>query len=251
MSRLALRPSVLVSVALHAGALVGASAFAAGRGAPDREAVVLAFEAVDLGAAFDAPELPAVEPPADDPRLVEPRDVEPAVAEPPLPPEEAEVPPTDEPPPVAGEVPPLPAPSPTATTRPTRPVAAPAPATVPLAAPARPVPPVAPSVAQRAGAAQVSTLSRAHPSNRPPRYPEAALRAGWEGTTWLIVDVGPDGRVANVYVERSSGHDVLDEAALEAVAGWTYDPRLVDGVAAPDRLRLPVRFTSQAYALSR
>jgi protein TonB len=219
MSRLALRPSVLASVILHAGALVGATAFAAGRGVADRDAVVLAFEAVDLGAAFDAPEV-ATPPPPDELRIDEPVVVEPTVAEPPLPPDD-EAPRLDETEPVADDVaPPLPVPSPTAR-------------------------------AQRAGAAQVTTLSRAHPTNRPPRYPDEALRAGWQGVAWLLVEVGPDGRVTNVALERSSGHAVLDAAAVEAVAGWTYDPRLVDGVPAPDRLRLPVRFTSQAYAGTR
>lgn len=258
MSRLALRPSIVASVLLHAGALVGATAFAAGRGAADRDAVVLAFEAVDLGAAFDAPEVPAVEPPPDDLRIEAPVVVEPVAAEPPLPPDEAPLPPLDEPVAHDGEAPPLPVPSPTARTRPARPapapVATPAPAVAPSVAPAvapAVAPSAAPSVAQRAGAAQVSTLSRAHPSNRPPPYPEAALRAGWEGTAWLLVDVGPDGRVANVVLERTSGHDVLDDAAVTAVLGWTYDPRLVDGVPARDRLRLPVRFSSQTYALTR
>lgn len=269
MRRLALRPSVLASVVLHAGALVGATALAAGRGPVDREAVVLAFAPMDVGAAFDAPDVPSVErppvePPPDELRIEDPVVVEPAPAEPPMPPEEAELPPLDEAPAPRTDTDPLPVPSPTARTRATPTAVAPrepAPQAQPVrrtavapVAPAvsRPLPPpLPPSVAQRAGAAQVTTLSRAHPTNRPPPYPEAALRAGWEGTTWLLVDVGADGRVANVVLERSSGHDLLDAAAVEAVATWTYDPRVVDGVPAPDRLRLPVRFTSVTVASSR
>lgn len=243
MSRLALRPSVLASVILHAGALVGATAFAAGRGAADRDALVLAFDAVELGAAFDAPEVAAT-PPPDELRIDEPVVVEPTVAEPPLPPDD-EAPRLDEAESVADDVaPPMPVPSSTTRTRRAR--AEPAPTPAPAPAPA-----AAPSVAQRAGAAQVTTLARAHPTNRPPRYPDEALRAGWQGVAWLLVDVGPDGRVTNVALERSSGHAVLDAAAVEAVAGWTYDPRRVDGVAAPDRLRLPLRFTTATVAATR
>lgn len=247
MSRLALRPSVVASVLLHAGALVGATAFAAGRGTADRDALVLSFDAVEVGAAFDAPEVVAT-PPSSDLRIEDPVVVEPTVAEPPLPPDDAAPPPDDLAPVVDDPTPPLPVPSPTARTRRTRAEPAPAPAPVPTPVPA---PARAPSVAQRAGAAEVSTLARAHPTNRPPRYPEEALRAGWQGVAWLIVDVGPDGRVTNVALERTSGYAVLDAAAVEAVAGWTYDPRRVDGVAAPDRLRLPLRFTTQVVAPTR
>jgi TonB family protein len=50
-----------------------------------------------------------------------------------------------------------------------------------------------------------------------PRYPESARRQGFEGTTLLKIHVSDTGRVEDVLVERSAGHEDLDFAAMEAV----------------------------------
>ena len=49
-------------------------------------------------------------------------------------------------------------------------------------------------------------------------YPLAARRARIEGTVQLHVTLMPDGRLIDVRVERSSGHPMLDQAALELLA---------------------------------
>jgi len=59
-----------------------------------------------------------------------------------------------------------------------------------------------------------------------PVYPEAARRAGIQGTTLLRIFIEKDGRVTNVNVERSAGHQGLDEAAAEAVRRWRFEPAL-------------------------
>ena len=48
-------------------------------------------------------------------------------------------------------------------------------------------------------------------------YPEAARRRNIEGSLVLSVDVLPDGSVGSIRVLRSSGHAVLDEAAVRIV----------------------------------
>lgn len=48
-------------------------------------------------------------------------------------------------------------------------------------------------------------------------YPEAARRRNLEGSLVLSVDVLPDGSVDQIRVLRSSGHAVLDEAAVRIV----------------------------------
>lgn len=48
-------------------------------------------------------------------------------------------------------------------------------------------------------------------------YPEAARRQGIEGKLVLSVDVLPDGSIDQIRVLRSSGHSVLDEAAIRIV----------------------------------
>jgi protein TonB len=64
----------------------------------------------------------------------------------------------------------------------------------------------------------------AYLNNPPPEYPRIAQRLREEGTVLLWVAVAPDGRPVNWRVERSSGHERLDSAALDAVAGWRFEP---------------------------
>ncbi|MDR0379207.1 MAG: TonB family protein [Candidatus Accumulibacter sp.] len=45
-------------------------------------------------------------------------------------------------------------------------------------------------------------------------YPEQARRLGFEGTVTLFVEVSGDGRVEDVRVVASSGHSILDNAAV-------------------------------------
>jgi len=49
------------------------------------------------------------------------------------------------------------------------------------------------------------------------QYPPLARRAGWEGTVLLSVTLDPDGVLAAVRVERSSGHQILDRAAADTL----------------------------------
>lgn len=75
-----------------------------------------------------------------------------------------------------------------------------------------------------------------------PRYPGKARRAGWEGTAVLKVLVDPEGAAGRVTVDRSSGFDVLDAAAVKAVRHWKFHParRGIDAVSS--WVRVPVAF---------
>ncbi|MDR2787065.1 MAG: TonB family protein [Candidatus Accumulibacter sp.] len=46
-------------------------------------------------------------------------------------------------------------------------------------------------------------------------YPEQARRLGLEGTVTLFVEVSGDGRIEDVRVVASSGHPILDNAAIK------------------------------------
>jgi TonB family protein len=78
--------------------------------------------------------------------------------------------------------------------------------------------------------------------NRPPVYPAVARRCGWEGTVLLELRVLADGRVAEVSVADSSGHEALDEAAVRAVRQWRFEPALCLGRPVAATARLPIRF---------
>ncbi len=76
----------------------------------------------------------------------------------------------------------------------------------------------------------------------PPRYPGKARRAGWQGTTVLRVRVDPAGAPEHVAVDRTSGFEILDAAAMKAVRSWKFHParRGIDAVAS--WVRIPVAF---------
>lgn len=57
-----------------------------------------------------------------------------------------------------------------------------------------------------------------------PTYPEQARRQGWEGTVRVKIEITAEGRAGNVWVVGSSGYEILDNAAVQAVRQWTFVP---------------------------
>lgn len=53
-----------------------------------------------------------------------------------------------------------------------------------------------------------------------PAYPRRAEKKGLQGTVQVVFDADRSGNVSNVKVANSSGHDILDRAATQAVKGW-------------------------------
>lgn len=73
-------------------------------------------------------------------------------------------------------------------------------------------------------------------------YPAAARRRGMSGTVHLDISVEPTGRIADVLVVRSSSHEMLDAAALDAVRRLRHVPFPAGVRPRPVRVRLPVVF---------
>lgn len=48
-------------------------------------------------------------------------------------------------------------------------------------------------------------------------YPRIAQIRNWEGTVILSLNIEKNGKIKNIFISSSSGHDVLDNAALEAI----------------------------------
>ena len=76
-------------------------------------------------------------------------------------------------------------------------------------------------------------------------YPSAALRARLEGSAQLRVLVGEDGRPQRVEVSRSSGHAMLDAAAIQCVRAARFKPYVLNGVARAALVVVPIDFTLQ------
>jgi protein TonB len=78
--------------------------------------------------------------------------------------------------------------------------------------------------------------------NPKPRYPRAAVRMGLEGEVRIEVLVGVDGKPQELRLARSSGHAVLDEAAMETVTTWRFVPARRGAEAIAARVQVPIRF---------
>jgi protein TonB len=76
-----------------------------------------------------------------------------------------------------------------------------------------------------------------------PVYPPRCLRMGIEGTVRLRVLVGEDGRPQDAAVRTSSGDTSLDQAALDAVREWRFEPARRDGVPLRAWCIVPITFS--------
>jgi protein TonB len=55
-------------------------------------------------------------------------------------------------------------------------------------------------------------------------YPDSARKVGLEGSVWVKSLVDTSGSVVRVLVQRSSGHKILDDAALTAAKKCRFKP---------------------------
>jgi protein TonB len=78
---------------------------------------------------------------------------------------------------------------------------------------------------------------------KPPVYPPRCLRLGIEGTVRLRVLVGEDGRPQDAAIGTSSGDTGLDQAALDAVRDWRFEPARRDGVPLRAWCIVPITFS--------
>jgi periplasmic protein TonB len=78
--------------------------------------------------------------------------------------------------------------------------------------------------------------------NPPPEYPPAARRRGYEGTVVLEVLVDRKGKVRDQRLFESSGHDLLDRAAMRSVKGWEFEPARHGEEAVEMWVKVPLTF---------
>ena len=92
--------------------------------------------------------------------------------------------------------------------------------------------------------------SRAQPvsiiSDPQPEYPVRARRLQLSGTVILRGRVQADGKITELQVAQSSGHDSLDRAALNGVRDWKFQPAKDDkGNAVSAPIEIPIEFRLQ------
>jgi len=206
------------SEAAHLVSIVAASALPS----PPKEP-----QAAELSAVSGSPELPAQEQVAE-PRTVATREVMPAqpVTTRPAPPGDAPVP-TALAAPRTKPVAQAPDPEPNSTAE-LQEIASLAPA-----ATRRPPPRSAPTI---------ETKIAIVPGNTHPNYPLIARKRGYEGQAVVRVQVSERGQVLSATIASSSGYEVLDLAARDAITAWQFQPATRDGHPTTGLIEVPIEF---------
>ena len=109
--------------------------------------------------------------------------------------------------------------------------AAPVAAAPPAAPPAKPAPVVPPN------------FNANYLNNPAPAYPAISRRQGHQGRVVMRVFVNAGGNADQVEIRTSSGHDLLDQAALNAVRRWRFVPARQGDQAVPAWVLVPITFT--------
>ena len=73
-------------------------------------------------------------------------------------------------------------------------------------------------------------------------YPRKAIRRGWEGQTVVAAEILPDGSVGRTALAKSSGHEVLDSAANDAIKTWKFGTESEKEDTVPQYVDIPVTF---------
>lgn len=79
-------------------------------------------------------------------------------------------------------------------------------------------------------------------NNPKPPYPLAARRHGAQGRVILSVQVSASGTSNTVLLKRSSGHAVLDNAALQTVRRWRFVPARRGAAPVESWVDVPILF---------
>lgn len=121
------------------------------------------------------------------------------------------------------------------------------PAEPPEPAPPSKVAPAAPAIPAPAVAAPdlPPSYNADYLQNPAPRYPPLARRMGQQGKVVLRVLVNTRGAAAQVEVRSSSGSDLLDAAAREAVHRWRFVPARQGAEPVAAWVLIPITFSLQ------
>lgn len=88
-----------------------------------------------------------------------------------------------------------------------------------------------------------ATLTQARYRDTPqPDYPDSARREGKEGRVILRVLVDEEGRTKAIEINKSSGHNMLDRAAAEAIKKWRFVPARAGTKPIETWVKVPIEF---------
>ncbi|MGB0664471.1 MAG: TonB family protein [Pontibacterium sp.] len=102
-----------------------------------------------------------------------------------------------------------------------------------------------PQVASTTGSTGSAGLTSPQYIHKPIKYPSRARERGQEGKLEVSVSVSALGKVTKVVLLSSSGHVLLDKAALKAVKRWRFKPAIHHGQAVAATVVVPYEFRLQ------
>ncbi|MGF1695812.1 energy transducer TonB [Vibrio lamellibrachiae] len=73
-------------------------------------------------------------------------------------------------------------------------------------------------------------------------YPRSAKRRNIQGVVLVEVWLDPEGDQTKLLIVNSSGHQILDSAALKGISEWQFRQHQNDGRAIAHRVQIPVNF---------
>ena len=79
-------------------------------------------------------------------------------------------------------------------------------------------------------------------SNPRPHYPAPSREQGEQGVVSLYIHVSAEGKTRSVALYKTSGHERLDKAAMEAVWRWRFVPARQNGHPVAGAVIVPIRF---------
>jgi TonB family protein len=78
-----------------------------------------------------------------------------------------------------------------------------------------------------------------------PKYPDAATRAGTEGTVWTKVAIDEKGKVVKVTISKSDA-EIFNQPSIDAAMQWGFKPAMKDGKPIATEVSIPFRYKVQA-----
>ncbi|MFM9886345.1 MAG: energy transducer TonB [Burkholderiales bacterium] len=82
----------------------------------------------------------------------------------------------------------------------------------------------------------------AYLNNPPPAYPAAARRMRLEGLAVVRALISVEGKVETMKLEKTSGSDLLDDAAQRAVKSWRFVPARLGTETVAHWVDIPIQF---------
>jgi protein TonB len=93
-----------------------------------------------------------------------------------------------------------------------------------------------------ARATSAASFDAEYLNNPSPRYPVRAFRDRAEGTVVVRVEVLASGESGQIVLQKSSGFDLLDQAAIDTIKKWRFKPAMADGQPVSQWVSVPITF---------